>query len=89
MCARIFCRVCWRYLNLDLFYLFLQVLYTGIVEPAYMRLVHTNNDHNQAYAKLNLTQANSETTERSREPDYLEPVDTIKYQNILKNEDIR
>ena len=65
-------------------YPFLQPLYTDIVDPGYMSLIHTKDDHNQAYAELNSTQINSGTTERPREPDYLEPVATIKYENVLE-----
>ena len=62
-------------------YPFLQPSYT---DPGYMSLIHTKDDHNQAYTELNSTQINSGTTERHWEPDYLEPVATIKYQNALE-----
>ena len=57
---------------------------SGTTDPGYMSLIHTKDDHNQAYAELNSTQINSGTTERHWEPDYLEPVATIKYQNALE-----
>ena len=57
---------------------------SGTTDPGYMSLIHTKDDHNQAYTELNSTQINSGTTERHWEPDYLEPVATIKYQNALE-----
>ena len=72
------------YLNLDLFYLSLQPPYEKINDSAYMSLILPINDNNRTYAELNSAEANSETTERSQEPRYLEPVTTTSYQNTLE-----
>ena len=54
-----------------------------------MPLDHTKTDKNRMYAELNLTQADSGTTERPQEPGHLEPKyqnsqNTIKYQNCME-----
>ena len=59
-------------------------MYTEIVDPAYMPLIHIRNDSNRTYAELISTQANSETTERPRETGCLEAVAPVEYQNSLE-----
>lgn len=65
------------------FYLFLQPLYTDIVDLDYMPLIHTRND-NQTYTELTSIKTNSGTTEKPPKPGCLEQVATIKYQNSLE-----
>ena len=80
-CSKVFC---WIWTNLNCLYLFLQPLYTDIVDPAYMPLIHTRTDKNQTYAELNSRQVKSGTTGRLQESGYVEPVAIMKYENSIE-----
>ena len=59
-------------------------MYTEIVDPAYIPLIHIRNDSNRTYTELISTQANSETIERPREAGCPETVAPVEYQNSLE-----
>lgn len=79
--SKVFCWIC---KNVDCFYLFLYSLYTDIVDPTYMSLIHTRSDNNQIYTELNSKQVKSETTARLQDPGYLEPVAIMNYQSSVE-----